>query len=185
MIKNYFIFLFLIISVSTFSQIKKDIVFIAEKSGKKLKLEYEIKNFPLKTSIDTTQRYVSYKGKRNDWTFIKVTAYSKDLDTIVVPEVLHATNIYNQKKKRSVDSEGKLFTGKEVIFHDNGEISGELKYRRGKPVKLKQYRKDGTLEYKASNGWFGCEKYYDEKGKLMKRNSYKTSSLCHLGIIRD
>lgn len=118
--------------------------------------------------------------------FTEVTAYAKDLDTIVVPEVLHATNIYNQKKQRSVDSEGKLFTGELVSFHENGEISGKIKYRRGKLVKIKQYRKDGTLEYKASFGWFNYVKYYDENGKFLRRERMKKSnSICHIVCDHD
>jgi antitoxin component YwqK of YwqJK toxin-antitoxin module len=166
----------LFISFSCFSQNSEkenlDLVFYNNCSDKIIKPEFEIDSFP-----ELNYKIITVYIKRGNLIGQYSTTLKTNNDTIRIPEVLFSFESVLHSKNWNYMNCDKICHGTETDFYSNGNKRLEGIFENGKPIEIKDYRKNGelltqtfyenlTLNYKRVN-------YFDSNGELIEYEVYK------------
>ena len=125
----------------------------------------------------STYELITIFKEIDDWTLQYSTTLKTKNDTIRIPKILFAGGNELHSKRWTYLNCGKVCNGKETDFYANGNKRTEGTYENGKPIEIKEYRKNGTLraQYFYENLTLNYERvdYYDEKENLEEYEIYK------------
>ncbi len=166
----------LIISFSFFSQNSGkenlNLVFYDDCSNQIIQPEFEVLYM-----THSTYDLITVFKETEDWTLQFSTTLKTKNDTIRIPKILFAGGNELHSKRWNYLNCGKVCDGKETDFYANGNKRTEGTYENGKPIEIKEYRKNGTLraQYFYENLTLNYERvdYYDENGNLEEYEIYK------------
>lgn len=167
----------LIFSISCFSQNSEkeelNLTFINECSNEKITPEFD---------IDSSKDFLNYRLitvylKRGEWISQFSTTLKTNNDTIVVPKILFSSGNELHSKRWTYLNCGKVCNEKETDFYENGNKRTEGTYSNGKPIEIKEYRKNGTIrsQYFYENLTLNYKRidYYDENEDLEEYQVYE------------
>ena len=166
----------LTLSFSCFSQNSGkenlNLVFYDDCSNQIIEPEFEVLYMP-----HSTYDLITVFKEIDDWTLQYSTTLKTKNDTIRIPKILFAGGNELHSKRWTYLNCGKVCNGKETDFYVNGNKRTEGIYENGKPLEIKEYRKNGTLrsQYFYENLTLNYERvdYYDENENLEEYEIYK------------
>ena len=166
----------LIISFSCFSQNSGkenlNLVFYDNCSNKIIEPEFEILYL-----THTNYNLITIFKEIDDWTLQFSTTLKTKNDTIRIPKILFAGGNELHSKRWTYLNCEKVCDGKETDFYENGNKRTDGTYSNGKPIEIKEYRKNGTLraQYFYENLTLNYERvdYYDENEDLEEYQTYE------------
>ena len=166
----------LIISFSCFSQNSGkenlNLVFYDNCSHKIIEPEFEILYL-----THTNYNLITIFKEIDDWTLQYSTTLKTKNDTIRIPKILFACGNELHSKRWTYLNCEKVCDGKETDFYENGNKRTDGTYSNGKPIEIKEYRKNGTLraQYFYENLTLNYERvdYYDENEDLEEYQTYE------------
>ena len=166
----------LIISFSCFSQNSGkenlNLVFYDNCSNKIIEPEFEILYL-----THTNYNLITIFKEIDDWTLQYSTTLKTKNDTIRIPKILFASGNELHSKRWTYLNCEKVCDGKETDFYENGNKRTDGTYSNGKPIEIKEYRKNGTLraQYFYENLTLNYERvdYYDENEDLEEYQTYE------------
>ncbi|MDN3494252.1 toxin-antitoxin system YwqK family antitoxin [Winogradskyella bathintestinalis] len=166
----------LIISFSCFSQNsgKKslNLVFYDNCSNKIIEPEFEILYIS-----GVNYDYITVYKEIDDWTIQHSATVKTKNDTIRIPKILFAGGNELHSKRWTYLNCDKICDGNETDFYENGNKRTDGTYSNGKPIEIKEYRKNGTLraQYFYENLTLNYERvdYYDENEDLEEYQTYE------------
>ncbi|MFD1016197.1 toxin-antitoxin system YwqK family antitoxin [Winogradskyella rapida] len=166
----------LIISFSCFSQNSGkenlNLVFYDDCSNQIIKPEFEVLYMP-----HSTYDLITVFKEIEDWTLQFSTTLKTKNDTIRIPKILFAGGNELHSKRWTYLNCEKVCDGKETDFYANGNKRTQGTYENGKPIEIKEFRKNGTLraQYFYKNLTLNYERvdYYDENENLEEYEIYK------------
>lgn len=101
------------------------------------------------------------------------------VDTLSMPRIMFTTDSTILTNNWNYFYCDKLCDGQEIDFYPNGEKRVEGEFKLGKPIKLIEYRNDGTKEraiwYKVGYLQYERIEYFDKKGKLAAFATFRTT----------
>ena len=102
---------------------------------------------------------------------------SNRLDTLFIPRILFSSGSELHSKRWLYLNCEKICNGIETDYYENGRKRIEGDFVNGKPKEIKNYRKNGTLEYQElyNLGTLDYKRvnYFDESGELLEYEIYK------------
>ncbi|MBF8151598.1 hypothetical protein ITJ86_16980 [Winogradskyella sp. F6397] len=166
----------LIISFSCFSQNSGkenlNLVFYDNCSNKIIEPEFEILYL-----THTNYNLITIFKEINNWTLQYSTTLKTKNDTIRIPKILFASGNELHSKRWTYLNCEKVCDGKETDFYKNGNKRTDGTYSNGKPIEIKEYRKNGTLraQYFYENLTLNYQRvvYYDENEDLEEYQTYE------------
>ncbi|MFI2741611.1 toxin-antitoxin system YwqK family antitoxin [Zhouia sp. PK063] len=166
----------LIISFSCFSQNSGNenlnLVFYDVCSDKIIEPEFEVFSM-----TELNYDYITVYKEIDDWVLQYTTSIKTKNDTIRIPKILFAGGNELHSKRWTYLNCAKVCDGKETDFYENGNKRTEGTYKNGKPIEIKEYRKNGTLRaqyfYENLTLDYNRVDYYDENGDLEEYQIYK------------
>ncbi|QHI36040.1 hypothetical protein IMCC3317_13930 [Kordia antarctica] len=166
----------LIISYSCFSQnSRKDnpnLVFYDDCSNQIIEPEFEVLYIP-----HSIYDLITVFKEIDDWVLQYSTSFKTKNDTIRIPKILFAGGSELHSKRWTYLNCEKVCDGIETDFYENGNKRTEGTYENGKPIEIKEYRKNGILraQYFYENLTLNYTRidYYDENGDLEEYQTYK------------
>ncbi len=92
------------------------------------------------------------------------------VDTLSIPRIKFTTDTVLHSQNWNYFNCDRLCDGEEIDFYPNGEKRLDGEFKQGKPIRLLEYRSDGTKERAIwyTVGYLEYERieYFDKKGKL-------------------
>lgn len=121
--------------------------------------------------------YITVYIEIDDWVLQYKTSIKSKNDTIRIPKILFAGGNELHSKRWTYLNCEKVCDGKETDFYENGNKRTEGTYKNGKPIEIKEYRKNGTLraQYFYENLTLNYNRIYycDENGDLEEYQIYE------------
>lgn len=121
--------------------------------------------------------YITVYKEIDDWVLQYTTSIKTKNDTIRIPKILFAGGNELHSKRWTYLNCEKVCDGKETDFYENGNKRTEGTYKNGKPIEIKEYRKNGTLraQYFYENLTLNYNRidYCDENGDLEEYQIYE------------
>ncbi|PZX37816.1 hypothetical protein LX97_02911 [Nonlabens dokdonensis] len=166
----------LIINFSCFSQNsakeKLNLVFYDACSNQIIEPEFEIFSMS-KLNYD----HITVYKEIDDWIVQYTTSIKTKNDTVRIPKILFAGGNELHSKRWTYLNCEKVCDGKETDFYVNGNKRTEGTYKNGKPIEIKEYRKNGTLRaqyfYENLTLNYNRVNYYDENSDLEEYQIYE------------
>jgi len=111
---------------------------------------------------------------------LEITDFQFLVDTLSIPRIKFTTKDDMQSTEWNYFNCGHLCNGDEIDFYPNGQKRMEGDFREGKPVRLVEYRENGTKErviwYKIGYLEYERIEYFDKTGKLTAYATFRKES---------
>jgi antitoxin component YwqK of YwqJK toxin-antitoxin module len=180
------IFILIFVVTPSYGQIEVELYFRDGCDNSLRKLEYEIVDLNKPTRrFESTNSKVTLPVKG---LYLVSSSYSKGdkvsefdlkleindvhfvVDTLSIPRIKFTTNNEMHSAYWNYFNCDNLCNGEEIDFYPNGQKRIEGDFREGKPVRLVEYRNDGTREraiwYKIGYLEYERIEYFDKEGKM-------------------